>query len=435
MLSVISIVITPAITFDPDAWIVWARELTGPLVFSTTGGPSWHPGPVFMIMPFTLITSGHADVYYWLLISRFGTMLSLVGAIGLGSRLAGLWAGILAAVLIAISPRWLFYGMVGTGAGMSTGLWLCAIWAHVEGRYRLAGLLLFVVGLIRPEVWPFMLLYLAWMGYRRIVPRWLLVAALGGLGISWFIPEIVSSGTGAFTAAMSAPPMSDGIHARIPFIRVIEIAIAELGPVTAVLAGVGLVATLQRWLPERARSLTARLLPTWLGAADPLELALVAIGGAWIVEVALMTQLFHLPGNARYLLPGAVPLMVVAGAVAVRLARNVKVLIAGPQARIAVVAVIAVVLAGLAGRSYLSANVNKLKIRTDLVAQMKREIVALNCPGRVWTQHRAPWLAELTGETTQMARLPGWAPKLANGHLVACALPPPSQTTAQSKTG
>jgi hypothetical protein len=71
-LAAVSLLVTDAIAFDPEAWIVWARELFGPGYLTTGGGPAWKPLPVLVIGPLTWITRGEADVYIWLLIARTG---------------------------------------------------------------------------------------------------------------------------------------------------------------------------------------------------------------------------------------------------------------------------------------------------------------------------------------------------------------------------
>ena len=167
-LAAISLLITKAIAFDPEAWIVWVRELFGPGYLTTGGGPAWKPLPVLVIGPFTWISRGDADVYVWLLIARTGALLAVAGVAALAWRIAGRYAAAIAAVVVVASPWWFYNGILGNAEPLMVALIAGAVLAHDAGARRTAAVLVFAAALVRPEVWPFALVY--GDGKGRMVP-------------------------------------------------------------------------------------------------------------------------------------------------------------------------------------------------------------------------------------------------------------------------
>ena len=152
-------------TYDPWAWIIWGREITQwDLV--TTNGPSWKPLPVLFTTPFALFGDDGAPAL-WLLVARAGGLLAFAMAYRLGARLAGPWAGAIAAVALVLSDEFIFNFARGNSEGMLVALVLWAVERHLDGRYTQAFLLGFAAALLRPEVWPFWGLYGLWLLYRE----------------------------------------------------------------------------------------------------------------------------------------------------------------------------------------------------------------------------------------------------------------------------
>jgi len=90
--SALSLVFNHAIDFDPEGWIVYAREVFGLAPLNTNGFPAWKPLPVILIGPFTLLSRGEADVYYWLFITRAASVLTVFAVAALANRFGGRWA-------------------------------------------------------------------------------------------------------------------------------------------------------------------------------------------------------------------------------------------------------------------------------------------------------------------------------------------------------
>ena len=410
-LTIASLVLTPAIGFDPESWIVWARELLGPGNLDTRTGPSWHPLQVLLIAPFTLLTRGQADVYFWLFIARLGALLCVVSAALVAARFAGRVAGLLAAVLVIVSPWWVYDGTLGAAEPLAGALCLFAVLAHLDDRRRLATALLFLVGLIRPEVWPLLGVYAIWLVYRRRLPWWVL--ALDGLATlaAWGIPELANAGEGAANAAHAAPASADAVHYASPFLRVLVVAVRQGGWLPSLFVVIAAIATAARL---RVVGLgTGRGLAAWLSPAAPAELALLAGGLVWVLVVALETQFVGFAGNSRYLEPALAGLTVVAAVTAVRIARNAYV-------RTGLLVLTTCLTAG----SALAANrqnIRGIKKQEQVVTLMRQELKELNCPGRAWTRTRTAWLAELTGESNQAAMRLLHTPPPPTGWYVSCA--------------
>lgn len=273
-------------SYDPFAWIVWGRELTGGEPFGLAGGPSWKPLPVLFTGPFSL--AGDAAPALWLLVARAGLLLALAGAYALAARLAGALAGVVAALALlllgdVVSLAW---------RGASEPLLLAALlWAgerHLAGARRIAFALGVAAGLIRPEVWPFLALYaiVLWRdaGARD---RCLLAGGLALLPLLWIgVPALGGDPLAASTTAANpggtAPP-----HPAW----------------TALHRGLGLAPPLVWALALAAVALRRR-------DRGVRALALAAV--AWLALVAMMAAAGY-AGVARYMLPAAAVACVLAG--------------------------------------------------------------------------------------------------------------------------
>jgi hypothetical protein len=299
---VVSLVLPATLAFDPWAWLVWGREI-GHLQLDTTGGPSWKPLPVL----FTTVVAPAGDLAptLWLVLARTSGLLALVLAYRVAARFAGPPAGVVAAGLLLLTPdggpRFLRLVVEGHSAAASATLTLWAIDRHLAGRHTPALLLATAVALERPECWPFLLAYAAWLWRADLAPRRLIVAALAVVPVLWFGGDWWGSGD-PWHGADAAQVVDEGTAARL-----------------------GLVA-------ERVAKVV--VFPAWLAAAAGVasahrrgERSLVTLGEAvlaWSALVGGMSVLLGYAALSRFLLPAAAVLCVLAGVGVVRVVGSAR---------------------------------------------------------------------------------------------------------------
>jgi hypothetical protein len=311
-------------TYDPWAWIIWGREIMH-LDLDTVSGPSWKPLPVLFTAPFSLLGDSLAPSL-WLLVARAGSLGALVVTFRLGARLGGIAGGVLSALFLLCSPWLVRNALLGNSEGL---LILFVVWSverHIAGHHAQAFALGIAAGMLRPEAWPFILLYALWLLWTD---RGRLPWVAGGLlllPLFWLLPEYWGSGDfwRASERANTPNPNSPAFAERPSF--------AVLGNWLLLLtppAWLGLAAALVLGIRERSR----RIGP--MGG-----IALLAI--AWLVLVMVMTEAGY-SGNSRYLLAPTALLYVVGGAGIARLAGTLT--IEGPG-RIAAAALAVLAVAG-----------------------------------------------------------------------------------------
>ena len=321
-LAALSLLLPSEPSYDPWAWIVWGREIFE-LDLDTTGGPSWKPGPVLLttlFAPLGEIDSGLPPAL-WLVFARAGGLLALVLAYRLGRRLGGGGvAGVVAAVALATLPLWLRYLAHGNEAPLAVALMLWAVERELDERRDQATILLFAACLLRPEVFPFLAVMGALLWRSDPAHRRLVAGLALALPVLWLVPEWIGSGNpfDAGKQASSRPPWSLA-NAQVPWVAALERAHSLAGIPLEVAALLGIAAAAVR--------------------RDRVLLVLAAVGLAWLLLVAGMTQ-FGFSGANRYFLPPLVIACLLAG---VGVARALTV----PPARVARVAV-AVAFVGLA---------------------------------------------------------------------------------------
>ncbi len=303
-LAAVSAAVLPTVpSYDPWSWIVWGREVSDPhLSFLVSGGPSWKPLPFVFTTVWGLF--GGAAPTLWVITARAGGLLGLVFAWRLTSRLlGGGWAGavggLLAVIGVVLTQDWVYYWLRGTSEVVLIACSLGAVDRLLEGRRTQAFVLGVAAALIRPEWWPFVILYAAWLWLRE--PGWrsrrmtgLLLAGLLLIPFLWFVPPWIGSGQ-PFLAATHAAEYNGHLGAdrlRTVIGRGVDLQVlpALIGAVIAV--GLG-------WWRERDR-----LLPAMAGGIV-----------AWWVVVIGMT-LDGYPGLERFFLPAAA-LTCVLGAVGI----------------------------------------------------------------------------------------------------------------------
>jgi hypothetical protein len=303
-LAAVSLLTLSTPTYDPWAWIIWGREITQwDLV--TTNGPSWKPLPVLFTTPFALFGDDTAPAL-WLMVARAGGLLAFAMAYRLGARLAGPWAGVIAAAALVLSEEFIFNFARGNSEGMLVAFVLWAVERHLDGHRTHAFLLGFAAALLRPEVWPFWGLYGLWLLVRDRNAR--TAALVIGSGVAalllWFVPEYLGSGDWLRAASRARDPNPDSAaFADSPFLEVFVRSAAILA--VPIYVG-GVIAVVVAW---RRR--------------DRVPLALAAVATILMVAVALMTEA-GFAGNLRYVALPAAFVCVLAGAGWVAVVRAVR---------------------------------------------------------------------------------------------------------------
>jgi hypothetical protein len=326
-------------TYDPWAWIIWGREITE-WDLDTRTGPSWKPLPVLFTTPFAL-AGDEAAPDLWLVVAQAGGLLAFAFTYRLAARLAGWPAGVIAAAGLVLADEFIRNFARGNSEGLLVGLCLWAIERHLDGRHRDAFLLGFAAGLLRPELWPFLLLYGLWLMWTRPHARALVLAGGALTVIAWLVPEYLGSGDFMRAAARAREPNPDSAaFADFPFYETFR------------------------------RSASVLMIPLLLGAAiavarawrvrDRTRLTLAGVATALMVAVAAMTQA-GFAGNLRYVALPAALVCVLAGAGWVELVRDAARRF-GRRAGIALALVLAA-----AATPFLIADVDKLAFDLDVV--------------------------------------------------------------------
>lgn len=284
-----------ALAFDPQAWVVWGRDLLEGRL-DTSAGPSWKPLPVLLTTPFA--PAGDLAPALWLVVARAAGLLAVAGAARLAWRLAGPAAAVGAAAAMLLSPWWAYNTALGNSEGMLAAAVLWAGVAHLDRRHAAACLLGLAAALLRPEAWPFLAAYGVWVWRHHRAARPAVVACAVVVPALWIGPGLLGAGGAldASDAALGDPTEGSARLARVPALAVLGDAAALL-TLPALLAAAVAVATGGR----RARVLAA-------GAA------------VWVAIVAVMTEAGY-AGNPRYLVAAAAVGCVLAGVGAAALAR------------------------------------------------------------------------------------------------------------------
>jgi len=305
-----SLLLPWALAFDPQAWVVWGRDV-GRFALDTSGGPSWKPLPVVITTPLAL--TGDPAPALWLLVARTGGLLAIAGAAVLGARLGGAVAGAAAAALMALSTWWFFNTALGNSEGMLAAAVLWAVIAHLAGRHRAALACAVAAGLLRPEVWPFLGLYGLWLWRHDRGARPAVVAAAIVVPLLWIAPDLAGTGglASASRAARGEPSLGSAALEDVP----------------------GLAVLADFWVFLTAPALIAAVVAVIVGGRTVRVLAAGAV--AWVVIVAVMAQAGY-AGNPRYLVAAAAIGCVLAGVGAARV---------WPWAAVIVVAIGAVITA------------------------------------------------------------------------------------------
>ena len=204
---------------------MWGREVSDPhLSFLVSGGPSWKPLPFLFTTVWGLF--GGAAPTLWIITARIGGLLGLVLRLAPGPPADGRGgprplAGCLAVVGMVLTQDWPYYFLRGTSEVVLIGCTLGAIDRLLDRRRGQAYALAVAAGLIRPEWWPFIVLFALYLWFRD--PRWrsvkarvLILAGLAVLPFLWFVPPWIGSGdpflAASHAAAYNGHLGSDRLH-------------------------------------------------------------------------------------------------------------------------------------------------------------------------------------------------------------------------------
>jgi len=278
-------------TYDPWAWILWGREIVeGDLL--TTGGPSWKPLPMFFTIPFAALLPDDWAPLAWVWIARAGGLFAvyMVGRLAyrlIGRGPAGVIAGICASLFLLSIAKVVRDAALSNSEAMLGGLILLAFERHIDGRRDHALYLATAGALLRPEVWPFLGLYGLWLFLATPALRLRLVGAAGLILALWFGPEWIGSGDALRASSRAATPNPESAaFAANPGLEVVGSWVGTIINPLKLAAVIGAAWAIGAFQHRRAHA----------GAT-----ALLILGGAWLVLVAVMTEGGY-AGNPRYLI-------------------------------------------------------------------------------------------------------------------------------------
>jgi hypothetical protein len=321
-LAVLSAVLWPTVpSYDPWSWIVWGREVSDPHIsFYVGGGPSWKPLP-FLFTTVYGVFGGIAPTL-WVITARTGGIAGLIGVFrlsGLLCRRGGLpqWAAWVAGTAAAIGivltapiAGWTYYFFRGTSEPLLIGVWVWAIERLIARRHWQAYMLIAAEGLMRPEAWPFLMLYGAWLFWRVPSMRAWVILGLLAQPVGWFVPPWISTGHPLLAATHAADYNGHLGPDRLRAVLARGVGIQPLPSLAlAVLAGLLALWEARRW-PRSPAALARRL------REDRSEVALVlclsAAALAWWAIVVAMT-IDGYPGLERFYLPAEAIICVLSG--------------------------------------------------------------------------------------------------------------------------
>ena len=197
-------------SYDAYGWMVWGYQ-TLHLSLDLGGAPSWKPVPFLFTVPFALF--GHYQLWLWMITSTavalagpvFGARIAfrLCGGSGRGEgsadearalqRFAPYAAAFVAGATVLGIEDYLHYILSSQSDPMLVTFLLAALDMGLIGRYRWALVFAVLTGLGRPEVWPFLGLFMLWCWFKVPSMRWMVVAGVVLIAFMWFgIPTITN---------------------------------------------------------------------------------------------------------------------------------------------------------------------------------------------------------------------------------------------------
>jgi hypothetical protein len=241
------------------------------------------------------------------------------------------WAGVVAAVLVLVSPTLLLYT---ARAYVDVPFVACVMWAAAvearapRARPRVVVGLLVVAGLLRPEAWLLAGVYWLWVGWRR----WDLLAMALAAPVGWAIVDAIATGDALYSLHATSGQADQIERVRglghVPHELITALDSTVRAPVVTLGAG-GAIACIVLWARGRK-------------PAGAVEVPLALLGGGIVTFAA--TGVVGLSLLPRYLTVPAVALCLFTGWVAVV---GVRWLAEAAGRRVAGVVVGAVVALGL----------------------------------------------------------------------------------------
>jgi hypothetical protein len=327
-LAALSLVLPSPPGKDPWSWIIWGREVAH-LDLDTTAGSSWKPLPVLFTTVFSVF--GGAAPALWIMVVRAGALLALLFAYRVAARLVGTAAGVVAAVCVA-GAAWPRYVAQGNVEPLSAGLALAAVDRHLSGHRHQAMLMGALAALGRPELWPFLALYVLYVFFRNGTRKPVAIALLLIVPALWLGGDYWGSGD-PFHGSKTAAGTKDRAKARNQ--ALIRAAAAHHTKVQLPQSGSAISHTI-----AGARHLL--IFPAYLAALAGVGFALwrrqrallvMAAAAAALFAVVALMALLGFGGSPRFLFPGVGLVGVLAGAGVGALLQA-----AGGRARAAVIA-------------------------------------------------------------------------------------------------
>ena len=298
--------------YDPYGWLVWGyQSLHGSL--NLGGAPSWKPLPLLFCVPYALF--GRFALWLWMVTAVAVSFAGSVFAARIAHRIVsrdgrGGWirAAAIAAALFAglgmygiqdtingTPDSYLHYLLSAQSDPMIVTFVLAAIDLHMGGHRRWVLAMLGLASLGRPEVWPALGLYMAYVirshpPVRRPDLRRFVAVEVVAIAFLWFGVPWITNGR-PFVAGDLAQGSPRELHANKLVGTIDRFTALNLWPVWVLaLAAVA-------WAARR-----------WWRARDPdagLVLGLAALSVLWLaVEVAF--ALHGWPAVPRYIFPPAV---------------------------------------------------------------------------------------------------------------------------------
>jgi hypothetical protein len=197
-------------SYDAYGWMVWGYQ-TLHLSLDLGGAPSWKPVPFLFTVPYALF--GHYQLWLWMFTATsvalagpvFGARIAfrLCGGSSRGEestdaarglqRFAPYAAAFVAGAAVLGIEDYLHYILSSQSDPMLVTFLLAALDMGLIGRYRWALVFAVLTGLGRPEVWPFLGLFMLWCWFKVPGMRWMVVAGVVLIAFMWFgIPTITN---------------------------------------------------------------------------------------------------------------------------------------------------------------------------------------------------------------------------------------------------